>query len=80
MILMEKGSRVMTESDKNFDSGSFFIGLVVGFFLTFFVMQIFGVNKWHDRTCQEQVSQAVTASDTLSVIRIDTYCNTELDR
>ena len=64
----------------DFDFGSFGIGFVVAFFLTFFVMQIFGINKWHNRTCQEQFRQAVTASDTLSVIRIDAYCNAELDR
>ena len=63
----------------DFDFGSFFVGLVVAFVTTFMLMQIFGINKWHDRTCQEQFSQAVTASDTLSVIRQDAYCNTELD-
>ena len=63
----------------DFDFGSFLLGLMVALFVTSILMQAFAVNKWHDRTCQEQFSQAVTASDTLSVIRQDAYCNTELD-
>ena len=69
----------MAESDKDFDFGSFLLGLLVAVFVTSILMQVFGINKWHDRTCQEQFSQAVTASDTLSVIRQDAYCNTEFD-
>ena len=70
----------MTEKQGDFDFVSFLGGAMVAVLITFVLTQTFGINKWHDRTCREQFSQAVTASDTLSVIRQDAYCNTELDR
>ena len=62
------------------ETESFIAGLLIGLFLAFMLTMILGVDKWHDRTCQEQFGQAVTASDSLSVIVQDSYCNTELDR
>ena len=67
-----------------FDGGSvvagMFIGVILGFFLTFLFTMSFGVEKWHERTCVEQLNQATTASDTLSVVREDPWCNHRLLR
>ncbi len=71
-------------SDDTFDGESFSIGMLIGAVLTFILtlgLTIgFGVNKWHNRTCDERFNQAITASDSLTVIVDDTYCNTRLDR
>ncbi len=49
------------------------VSLVV-FAVTATVMQL-AIEKWHERTCVEQLKQATTASDTLSVVRLDSWCN-----
>ena len=68
-------------TDRNeFNAGDFLAGAMLGLVVTLILAMLFGVNKWHDRTCIEQFNQAVTASDSLTVIVDDSYCNTRLDR
>ncbi len=62
------------------DCESFVVGVLLAFFTTFLLMMTLGVNKWHNRTCDERFNQAATASDSLTVIVDDSYCNTRLDR
>ena len=70
----EKGSRVMTEAHETFDFASFFLGLIIAFFVTFMTMNILVVDLWHGQTCQEQFNQADTASDSLLVVSQDRFC------
>ena len=63
---------------KRFDA--FLLGALLAFLVTMIPMKIWGVEKWHERTCVERFKQAETPSDSLSVIRQDSFCNTIMNR
>ena len=53
---------------------AFLLGALLTLLLTTVPLMIWGVQKWHDQTCSEQFNQAASASDSLSVIRQDSFC------
>ena len=68
-------------SDNEFGKGDAFLaGAVLTGLLTFVLTMTLGVEKWHKRTCHEQFNQAATATDSLTVIRDDSFCDVVLDR